>query len=189
MNNKASAEYYLSHKSEIMMQFDTHAQAWKPFLVQKYGNEFTDAVLRETRQQYEAMISTIPYIGGDENPMTRYLIRSTTSLMLYKVMKACGKTAEEVGKIIYDAVEASVSQLPRLLGQELTPEFRAEEKELARRSQERRYSADWVWEFVEGNGVEFDYGRDFLERCISSGPAHYASFSRYFPRAISRKYW
>lgn len=180
MNNKASAEYDLSHKSEIMMQFDTHAQAWKPFLVQKYGNEFTDAVLRETRQQYEAMIPTVPYIGGDENPMTRHLIRSTTSLMLYKVMKAWGKTAEEVGKIIYDAVEASVSQLPRLPGQELTPEFRAEEKELARRSQERRYSADWVWEFVEGNGVEFDYGRDFLE-CASQKLYHAHDADEFLP--------
>ncbi len=171
MNNKASAEYYLSHKSEIMMQFDTHAHAWKPFLVQKYSVEFTDMVLRETYQQYEAMIPSIPYIGGDENPMTRHLIRSTTSLMLYRVMKSWGKTAEEVGRIIYDAVEESVSHLPSLSGQELTPEFRAKEIELARQSKERRYSADWVWDYVEGDGVEFDYGRDYLE-CASQKLYH-----------------
>ena len=95
--------------------------------------------------------------------MTRHLVRSTTSLVLYKVMKAWGKTAEEVGKIVYDAVVASVSQMPPLPGPELSAAYMAEEKERARKSQEHRYSEDWVWEFVEGDGVEFDYGRDFLE--------------------------
>jgi hypothetical protein len=180
MNNRDSTEYYLSHEPEIMRQFDTHAQAWKPFLIKKYGAGFTDAVLKETRQYYEVMIPTIPYIGGDENPMTRHLIRSTTSLMLYKVMKARGKTAEEVGKIIYDAVETSVSQLPPLPGQELTPEFIVKEIELARRSQERLYSADYVWEFVKGNGVEFDYGRDFLE-CASQKLYHAHSADEFLP--------
>ena len=163
MNEQDSREYYLSHKSEILMQFDTHAKAWRPFLVSRYGDEFADAVLRETRQQYEVLIPTIPYIGGDENPMTRDLVRSTTSLVLYKVMKARGKTAEEVGKIVYDAVVVSVSQLPPPPGPELSAAYIAEGKKQGRKSQERRYSEDWVWEFVEGDGVEFDYGRDFLE--------------------------
>ncbi len=155
--------YYLARKPEILLQFDTHAEAWRPFLAKRYGDEFTDAVLKETRQQYEVLIPAIPYIGGDENPMTRHLIRSTTSLVLYKVMKSYGKTAEEAGKIIYDAVVVSVSQMPPLPGPELCSAFIAEEKEQARKSQERCYSGDWVWEFVEGDGVEFDYGRDFLE--------------------------
>jgi len=163
VNEKYSTEYYLSHKPEILMQFNTHAKAWRPFLASGYGDGFANAVLRETRQQYEALIPEIPYIGGDENLMTRHLGRSTTSLVLYKVMKAWGKTAEEIGKIVYDAVEVSVSQLPPRSGQELSTAYIAEEKERARKSQERRYSGDWLWEFVEGNGVEFDYGRDFLE--------------------------
>ncbi len=163
MNEQDSTEYYLSHKSEILMQFDTHAKAWSPFLVNRYGDEFANAVLRETRQQYEVLIPKIPYIGGDENPMTRHLVRSTTSLVLYKVMKTWGKTAEEVGRLVYDAVVVSVSQLPALPSQELSAAYIAEEKERARKSQERCYSEDWVWEFVEGDGVEFDYGYDFLE--------------------------
>ena len=155
MNEQDSREYYLSHKSEILTQFDTHAEAWRPFLASRYGGEFASAVLRRTRHQYEALIPETPYIGGDENLMTRHLVRSATSLMLYKAMKALGKTAEEVGKIVYDAVVVSVSQIPSLPGPELSAAYMAGEKERARRSQERRYSEDWVWEFVEGDGVEF----------------------------------
>jgi hypothetical protein len=159
----AGKHYYIARKADILMQFDSHAEAWRPFLINRHGDEFTNTVLIETRQQYEALVPEIPYIGGDENPMTRHLVRSTTSLVRYKVMKARGKTAEEAGKVIYDAVVDSVSQMPAVPGPELSAAYVTEEKERARRSQERRYSEDWVWEFMEGDGVVFDYGLDFLE--------------------------
>ena len=163
MNEQEGEGYYLSRKSEILTQFDTHAKAWRPFLAGSYGDEFAEAVLKDAREQYEALIPEIPYIGGDENPMTRHLVRSTTSLVLYKAMKAQGKTAEEVGKVVYDAEVESVSQLPPRPTKELSAEYIAEEKQKAQKSQERHYPGDWVWEFVVGDGVEFDYGRDFLE--------------------------
>ena len=119
MTKVFNANYYLSRKAEIMERYyDTHAQAWKPFMVQSYGHEFTEEALKETRQQFEEFIPTIPYIGGDENTFTHQILRSISALILYKVMKARGKTAQEVGKIISDAVEERVSHLPQLPGRE-----------------------------------------------------------------------
>ncbi len=155
--------YYIARIADILTQFDSHAETWRPFLINRYDDEFTDTVLKETRKQYVALVPQIPYIGGDENPMTRHLVRSTTSLVLYRIMKSQGKTAEETGELIYNAVTASVSQMPDAPGPELSAAYIAEEKERARKSQERHYSEDWVWEFIEGDGVEFDYGLDFLE--------------------------
>ncbi len=78
MNNQEKQNYYLNHRSEILKQFYTHAEAWRPFLASRYGDESAaDTVLRETQQQFEILLSKIPYIGGDENPMTRYLVSST----------------------------------------------------------------------------------------------------------------
>ena len=161
MNEQMGREYYMSRRSEILALFDTHAQAWKPFIVSRYGDDFADTILREAHEQHEALIPEISYIGGGENPMTRHLIRSTTSLAFYKAMEARGKTAEETGKIIYDAVVESVSHLPPL--PPMSPENLERKKEQARESQERRYPGGWVWEFVEGDGVEFNYGYDFTE--------------------------
>ena len=48
------------------------------------------------------------------------------------------------------------SQLPQSRSKELTSRFREQEIESARKSQEKRYRGDWVWEFVEGDGVQFD---------------------------------
>ncbi|KYK36506.1 MAG: hypothetical protein HXS48_04745 [Theionarchaea archaeon] len=103
MSNHVDKKYYTSRKAEILALFDDHAQAWKPFLVSTYGDSFAALILGEAREYHEALIPEIPYIGGDKNPMTRHLVRSTTSLALYKAMEARGIPAKEPGKIIYDA--------------------------------------------------------------------------------------
>ena len=137
MDEPEGREYYLSRKSEILAIFDAHARAWRPFLISLYGDEFADTVLMEAREQHEALIPEIPYIGGDENPMTRHLVGSTTSLALYKAMKTRGKTARETGKVIYDAVVESVSQLPPRPAKELSAEYIAKGKQQAQKSQRK----------------------------------------------------
>jgi len=160
-----NAEYYLSRKTEFMEQdYGPRAGGWKQFLLQAYSQEFAEAVINEARQRFEEFIPSIPYIGGDENALfTHHIIRSAEYLTLYQVMRARGKTTQEVGKIIYDALDEFGKHTPLVPGQELTHESIAWEKELARISQERRYPDDWVYEYLEGDGVEFDYGKDYSE--------------------------
>lgn len=155
--------YYLARRPAILAQYETHAAAWRPFLDARYGAEVASAILVDSRSQYEALIPEIPYIGGDANRLTRDLVRSTTSLVLYEVMRPRGATAADVGKIVYDAVLAAVGRLPPAPSLELTEAFVTGWKTHARRSHERRYPGDWVYDYVEGDGVTFDYGLDFLE--------------------------
>ena len=86
---------------------------------------------------------------------------------MYRVLKARGQTTEEVGKIIYEAFEATVD-LPGWLcgvvgrlkyGKKNEERWRAQAGE----SQKHQYPGDWVFTFVEGDGQEFDYGLDFTE--------------------------
>ena len=161
MDKRAGTSYYLSRKPQILALFDEHAQALRRPMADRYGRGVAGAIIAEARRWHEALIPEIPYVGGDENPMTRHLIRSTTGLALYKAMSARGKSAVETGRILYDAVVEQVSHLPPLPPH--SPEDLAPKREQARKSQQRRYPGDWVWEFVEGDGVEFDYGYDFLE--------------------------
>jgi hypothetical protein len=51
MNEQEGKEYYLSRKSKILTQFDTHARAWRRFLAASYGGEFAEAVLRDAHEQ------------------------------------------------------------------------------------------------------------------------------------------
>lgn len=159
MKQSEAASYYHSKREDILGLFDVHARAWTPYLAQKYGRRLAEAINREARVLLESLIPGLPYIGGDENLMTRHIIRSSTSLVLYKTMKARGFSAKDTGKIIYDAVVESVRSLPP--DQPPTAEALVNKKEQALQSQAHRYPGDWAWDFVEGDGVNFEYGYDF----------------------------
>ncbi|MFN2224751.1 MAG: alpha/beta fold hydrolase [Anaerolineae bacterium] len=150
-------------QDRVFALFEEHAQNARPVLERHYGQRLAGALLEEAREQVEQLLPQIPDIGGDDNPMTHHLRRATTSLALYRAMKAHGKTAEETGRILYEAVVDAVGALPFSPAGPPAPEFIRQRKEEARRSQERRYPGDWVWAFVEGDGQGFDYGYDFYE--------------------------
>jgi hypothetical protein len=161
MRESGIGSYYLSRRQDIRDLYDTHSRASRPCLARRYGDILAAEIIQAAREILEDLIPQLPYIGGDENPMTRHIIRSSTSLALYKAMKTRGKSAEETGQVLYDSVVESLGHLPP--SQPLTEEEFAEDREQARRSQVRQYPGDWLWYFVEGDGVEFEYGYDFYE--------------------------
>jgi hypothetical protein len=164
MSDREGTEYYLSRKDELLRDFDAEARDWRRVLVEDYGDEFAAAVLRQARQRFAALIPQIPYIGGDENHLTASLIGAARYLALYQAMKARGKSAAETGRVLYYAIEASPPPAPIPPSKRLRWEtLMARRRERARRSQERRYAWDWVYDFVEGDGKTFDYGYNYYE--------------------------
>ena len=136
--------------------------------VRRYGDEFTDAVAVEARQEYESLIPQLPYIGGRRNPHTQLIIAAAMFLALYKPLKAHGKPVEEIGAFTYEAVEAFYSSFPRFLlrlyGRLYFTRYTLyRTQKLALESQKRQYPGAWVSTFIEGDGEEFDWGVDYAE--------------------------
>jgi hypothetical protein len=166
MDDGIDGKYYSTLKPVLLKAFDEESQYWKPAIVVQYGEDFAQIILRETRDEFEALLPHIPYIGGNENPLTSSLVESVWYLALYKVMQKRGRTAEETGKVLYDTALTRVDESPAAIvpSEMVTAENLMERRRrLAERSQERRYLEDYVYEFVAGDGEEFDYGYDFLE--------------------------
>jgi hypothetical protein len=178
------AEHYVAYRSELLFEFDQDSARWAPFLTGLVGGSPADALMRESRAAYEALISQIPYIGGESNRLTGSLLESARCLALYQAMKAQGRTVEETGKVLYDAILARMGepQAPIPPAKLLTPEQMMEDrKKRAEQSQERRYPDDYVYRFVLGDGQEFDYGYEFIECATlkfyrAQGAAEFAPF-------------
>lgn len=100
--------------------------------------------------------------------MTRFLIGSSHSLAIYRVLIKHGKSVAEIGKIIYEIVEARLNRLPspvlRLYGKlKYGKSYRERLKKQAIISQKKQYPGDYVFTYIEGDGKEFDYGYDITE--------------------------
>ena len=158
------AIYIMTRSSDIL---DDHFDGTEKALVARFGRDRAAGLIRDIRQEYEALAPEMPDIGGEENMFTEWLIYGVYYLAVYQVLKAEGQTVEEVGKVIYDTFEAMADYpewLLRLVGSlKYNEKYVSRLKKAAAKTQERRYPGDWVTMFIEGNGEEFDYGLDITE--------------------------
>jgi hypothetical protein len=178
MSDELAAGYYVSRMAEWMGEFEEDAGHLHAFLTQACGE--ADAILRQARQRFAALIPQLPYIGGDENHLTGELVRAARCLALYQAMQAHGKTAGEAGKVLYDAAAVEVPQPSPMAQQCSVEELMRWRIERAARSQRRQYPADWVYTFAAGDGETFDYGYDFTE-CAAQKLYHAHGSDEFLP--------
>ena len=169
MKDLQGSNYYTSQKSKLLEDFDKQAlKHSRKALAPHFGDEQTDTILKDVRQEYETIIPKLPYIGGENNINTTFLIMSAGCLAIYKVLKDHDMTVEQIGRVIFEMVEARAYAYPkfflRLVGRlKYGKKYEKYLKEQAAQSQKRQYPGDWVFTFIEGDRKEFDYGLDFTE--------------------------
>ena len=162
-----SHENYLHRKKQLMKTFDKLLARVKPSVSAWLGEQQAMQFMQDARQEYEALIPRIPYIGesslalGFFLPVTRYLA-------VYRVLHRQGRTLEDAGRLIYFIGTEEAKAIP-YLGRRVMEVlwfsrwFRGLAKKRALKSQQRRYPAHFVMNYVEGDGQEFDYGIDYIE--------------------------
>ncbi|MBA4367651.1 MAG: hypothetical protein C0403_08430 [Desulfobacterium sp.] len=158
---------YVSRKSRLLKDFNRSVARIKRVLISRYGEEQANALIRESRQEYEALIPKIPYIG-DKNPFLIFLLPASRYLAVYRAIQRQGRTVEDAGQLIYEMEEAELRAIPGLVRRVLgylcfSRWFIGRLKKRARESQERKYPGGYVLTFIEGNGRDFDYGLDYTE--------------------------
>ena len=164
---QADENVYISRSSKLLESFDKTLKPARKVFVTNFGDELADGILEDARQEFEALIPELPY-WGKNNMMTRFLIGSSHSLAIYRVLKKHGKSVAEIGKIIYEMVEARLSKVPspvlRLYGKlKYGKSYRERLKKQAIISQKKQYPGDYVFTYIVGDGREFDYGYDITE--------------------------
>ncbi len=158
--------YYVLRKNKLLREFDQVVAKVKPLVVARYG-EAADALTAEAREEYAALIPQLPYLGGRQ-PFTQFLIATAWYLALYRVIQRRGGTVEEVGTLCYQLTDAYVRQMPgfvqRLMGRlSFSERYRRLVRTRARESHQRQYAGDYIFNYVEGDGVAFDFGVDYLQ--------------------------
>ena len=157
-------DYYVSRKRKLLKEFDKTLDRIRGVFVSRYGKEPVDGMLEEARQEYQALIPQLPYLGGKQ-PFTQFLSSTAWFLAMYRVLQRRGETVEAVGTLAYQASETYLQAYPaflrRILGHRtFSRRYLRRLQKRAAESQERRYPGDYVYIFVEGDGETFDFGVD-----------------------------
>lgn len=157
----------IKQKLDLLRDFDKSAARIDHLFVLRFGEEQAGRYVLEARQEYELLIPQLPDLGGRQ-PFTRFIIATAWFLAIYRVLQRQGRSLEETGQLVYDASEAYLKAVPgfarRFLGfMSFSPRYLRKLKIRAAESQLHKFPGDYVYTYIEGDGITFDYGVDYTE--------------------------
>ncbi len=160
--------YYTNQDEKLTEEFNKAALMQKELLLSDFGESRVNKWTVAARDEFKSLIPRLPYIGGDENSMTRFLVISAILMPWVKVLRENEVPMRRNGRMIYDMANEYYDRIPAPIRWYLGwSNFWESRKEKTRAAAElsglRRYPDDWVYEFVEGDGEGFEYGIDMTE--------------------------
>ena len=171
MSIKKAKDYYIKRKAKLMKNFDIYTNDVRKLLAGKFDDDKIDKIHKQMKEEFENLIPKIPYIGGAKNRFTESLIVSISNLAIFWILEKEGFSYREIGEFFYKVVDAGIrvdkenrekngkdpAQYP------FETEYINLQKSFAEYSQKRTFPYDFVSNFVEGDGVSFEYGFNISE--------------------------
>jgi hypothetical protein len=100
----------------LLLLFDAGSTQVQTSLVRYYRKDDITVIRKETRRELDHLIPQLPETGGWRNPHTQFIVAATLFLALYRVLKAHGRSVDEIGSLIFETVEKMYnSQMGTLL--------------------------------------------------------------------------
>jgi hypothetical protein len=161
-------DYYVAMKGNLMKQYDKGARLQKEVLTRHFDESRVNERLAEARKGYESLIPQFPYIGGEENDFTRYLMYPSGIMPTVRILQDEGVSLRKTGQMIFEISTAYYNAIAKPVKWYIGLTYFGEEKKAhmraaAHKSQLHRYPGDWVFNFIEGQGKTFQYGLDITE--------------------------
>jgi len=126
-----------------------------------------DRIRREVMEEFEIVLTQMPYVGGAASRMTDFFMRLMGFMAIGRVLRRYGVALPVIGDIERETYKAQLLSVPepeRLASghQFMSAENQALLREQAAKSLAEEYPEDFVYEFVEpGPGDNFDFGINY----------------------------
>jgi hypothetical protein len=185
-------DYYRKKLTEIMKKYDTHEKQLAGVLADYFDSTKVNQLVTEVRNAVETLLPELPYIGGEANVATQYLVDSAFALPLFLALEKESVSRREMARLLYLVYE-SIFQLPPVEKRQQLGEFYFTDQmiDMVRKqsevSQLKQYPADWVDTFIQGDGKDFDYGYDVTECGIMKFYKHHQA-ERFVPMVCLTDY-
>ena len=130
-----------------------------------------DGIRQEVMDEFEVVLTQMPYVGGAENRMSHFFMRLMGFLAIGRVLWRHGVPLPVIGDIERETYKAQLLTVPeaeRLAAgrQFMSPEnqalLREQAAESVTKSHRDAFPGDFVYDFVEpGPGDHFEFGIDY----------------------------
>ncbi len=160
-------DFYTSQGKRLIKDFDKLMHQVQGPIITRYGEKQAAEMIAGARFEFQELLPALPYVGG-EQPFTQFVIASGWFLAFYRAMQAHGASVGETGELAFLLSQTYLQRVPgfarRLLGyMSFTPRYLARLRERALLSQTHPYPGGYIYSYVEGDGMHFDYGVDYQQ--------------------------
>ena len=171
MPGQNSDAYYIKMKSLLMNRIEKERAYYEKVLIQHMTKPKIEQLFNEALSAFEDLLPKLPYIGNETNVLAAGFISAAWCLGFFLGLEKKGLTLREIAKMMYekmelDAESKSLDKKRSLKEFYFSPKMREAELERTEISRSGKYPEDWVSEYVEGDGSNFDFGINFTECAI-----------------------
>lgn len=163
--------FYESHRGAMEAVMRQRIDLAEPLLRERANLNDTDTIKKEMMDEFEVVLSQMPYVGGSENRMSEFFMRLLGFLAIGRVMYRHGVPLPVIADIERETLKAQMLVVPeveRLASgrQFLSPENKALLLEQAANSMTESHRTafpdDFAYNFVTPEaGDDFEFGIDY----------------------------
>ena len=159
--------FYESHRGAMETAMRQRLDLADAMLRERAHLTDIDGIRREVMDEFEIVLTQMPYVGGAASRMSDFLMRLLGFMAISRVLRRHGMSLSLIGEIereTYKAQLLTVSKAERLASgrQFMSTENQALLREQAATSHRNEFPADFVYDFVEpGPGDTFEFGINY----------------------------
>lgn len=165
------SDYYIKKERKLLKDFKSRlilaTNLLKEYLKQHNPENLIDQIIDE----YKGYFPKIPYLGGFKSPLTQILVRCVSELAIFRVLERNGLSFREIGEFHYrfnlkhhkKRREALVQANKKPSQYPFESVYIEYQRKLTEETQARIYPDNWIMEFVEGQGNNFEWGWDIYQ--------------------------
>ena len=127
----------------------------------------TNAIRREVMDEFELVLTQMPYVGGAASRMSDFFMRLMGFMAISRVLRRHGVPLAVIGDIERETYKAQLLTVPETERLASGRQFMSRENQSLLRAQAAKslaneYKEDFVYDFVEpGPGDSFEFGIDY----------------------------
>jgi len=94
-------------------KFEKSFKPYKDGVIVKYGKDFADVMMKKAHDEYEKIIPEVPVFRGRLNIFNTVMGVNAIIVSFHRAMRACGKSVEESGTILFKVAEREHEAIPK----------------------------------------------------------------------------